>query len=260
MRTGSEGGWRLRDVGLAILVLVSGCAVAAAPPGHSATTGGGAAPAEHSVAPAEPASTTPASEPRVAQGLLEALRLATDSVVAALAQPGAFLDDPAIRIPLPGGLEGVRRGLVGAGLGPLVLDLEQRMNRAAEQAVPEARAVFREALAATTIEDAQGILTGPDDSATRYFATRMGPLLAERMAPIVDAELREAGAVQAFDAFVAQYAALPLMPDIRGSLTGHVVDGALAGFFHYMAEEERAIRHDPAARTTALLRAVFGDG
>lgn len=248
----------MRYVGLAILVLISGCAEAAAPPGHTTTSGGGAPAAERTVATAEPASATTASEARIAQALLEALRLATDTVVAELAQPGAFLDDPAIRIPLPGGLQSVRGGLVGAGLGPLVEDLERRMNRAAEQAVPEARAVFREALAATTIEDARGILTGPDDSATRYFATRMGPLLAERMAPIVDAELRDAGAIQAFDAFVAQYAALPLMPDIRGSLAGHVVDGALAGLFYYMAEEERAIRHDPAARTTALLRAVFG--
>jgi len=200
------------------------------------------------------------SEVQVARGLTEALRIATDTVVAQLGRPGGFTDDPAIRIPLPGGLQSVRGGLVGAGLGPLVEDLEQRMNRAAELAVPEARTVFRDALAAMTIEDASGILTGPDDSATRYFEERMRPELAQRMTPIVDAELREVGAVGAFDAFIAQYAALPLMPDIRGSLTGHVVDGALAGFFHYLAEEERAIRHDPAARTTALLRRVFGGG
>lgn len=199
-----------------------------------------------------------ASEAEIARGLTEALRLATDTVVARLGQPGGFADDPAIRIPLPGGLEGVRSGLTGAGLGPLVEDLEQRMNRAAEQAVPEARTVFRDALAAMTIEDARAVLTGPDDSATRFFEGRMRPELAERMTPIVDTELREVGAVRAFDAFVAQYSALPLMPDIRGSLTGHVVDGALAGLFHYMAEEERAIRNDPAARTTALLRSVFG--
>ena len=253
----------MRDVGSIVSAVIVGCLVGAAPTAHSARAADGApAVLESSVQSAE-VSTEPAVSPasgqaRIAQALLEALRLATDTVVAELGQPGAFLDDPAIRIPLPGGLESVRRGLVGAGLGPLVEDLERRMNRAAEQAVPEARAVFREALAATTMEDARGILAGPDDSATRYFETRMGPLLAERMAPIVDAELREAGAIAAFDAFVAQYAALPLMPDIRGSLTGHVVDGALAGLFHYMAEEERAIRHDPAARTTALLRAVFG--
>lgn len=199
-----------------------------------------------------------AAEAQIARGLTEALRLATDTVVARLGQPGGFAADPAIRIPLPGGLESVRDGLLSAGLGPLVEDLERRMNRAAERAVPEAQSVFRDALAAMTIEDARTVLNGPDDSATRYFAERMGPELAERMTPIVDAELRDVGAVRAFEAFAAEYAALPLMPDIRGSLTGHVVDGTLAGFFHHMAAEERRIRNDPAARTTALLRSVFG--
>ncbi len=132
------------------------------------------------------------------------------------------------------------------------------MNRAAEQAVPEARSVFRDALAAMSIEDARTVLNSADDSATRYFEARMGPELAERMTPIVEAELRDVGAGRAFEAFVAEYAALPLMPDIRGSLTGHVVDRTLAGFFHTMAEEERRIRTDPAARTTTLLRSVFG--
>jgi hypothetical protein len=79
------------------------------------------------------------------------------------------------------------------------------------------------------------------------------------MTPIIDAALRDVGAAPAFDAFVAEYAALPLMPDIRGSLTDHVVDGAVAGIFHYMAEEERAIRNDPSARTSPLLRTLFGN-
>ncbi len=248
----------MRYFGSMALALIVGCAIATAPPGHAATPGEEAAAVRLAQAADATGSPPAAGQSRIAQALLEALRIGTDQVVAQLGRPGGFLDDPAIRIPLPGGLERVRGGLAGAGLGPLVDDLEQRMNRAAEQAVPEAGEVFREALAATTIEDAQGLLSGADDSATRYFETRMGPLLAERMVPIVEAELQEVGAVRAFDAFVSEYASLPLMPNIRGSLTEHVVDGALAGLFHYMAEEERAIRNDPAARTTELLRSVFG--
>jgi hypothetical protein len=242
----------MRYLWLVVVVSLSIVALAGPTPGQAVMADEAAA----SMPPAEPL----ADEAAIAQALLEALRIATDSVIARLGQPGGFLNDPAIRIPLPGGLAEVRDGLVVAGLGPLVEDLEYRMNRAAEAAVPEARGAFREALAATTIEDARGILAGPDDAATRHFQTLMGTDLAARLLPIVETELQEAGAVQAFDAFVAEYAALPLMPNIRGSLTGHVVDGALAGFFHAMAEEERAIRHDPAARTTALLRSVFGGG
>lgn len=215
--------------------------------------------AQRAAAAGDEAASPAGDEVQIARALLEALRFATDSVVAEIGRPGGFLDDPAIRIPLPGGLENLRGGLMGAGLGPLVEDLEQRMNRAAEQAVPELRPTLREALADTTIEDARGLLAGADDSATQYFAARMQPFLAERMAPIVDDTLREVGAIQAFDAFVAQYATLPLMPDIRDGLTDHVVAGTLDGFFFYMAQEERTIRNDPAARTTALMRAVFGE-
>lgn len=195
---------------------------------------------------------------QIAQGLVEALRIGTDAVVSRLGQAGGFADDPAVRIDLPGGLDQVRDGLVAAGLGPVIDDLETRMNRAAELAVPEASQLFQDAIASLTIEDAQGILNGPDDSATRYFEEQMRPALAERMTPIVETELAEVGAVQAFDAFLAEYATLPFMPNIRGSLTGHVVDEALGGLFHYVATEERAIRQNPAARTTELLRSVFG--
>ncbi len=242
----------MRYLWLVVVVSLSVVALARPTPGHAVMADDAAA----SVPPAE----SVADEAAIARALLQALRIATDSVVGRLGRPGGFVDDPAVRIPLPGGLAEVREGLVGAGLGPLVEELELRMNRAAEAAVPAAHGVFREALAATTIEDARGILAGPDDAATRHFETLMGTDLAGRLLPIVEAELQEAGAVQAFDAFVAEYAALPLMPNIRGSLTGHVVDGALAGFFHAMAEAERAIRHDPATRTTVLLRSVFGGG
>jgi len=243
----------MRYLGLIGLLSLAAGSLAAPPTAAAALTAaaGGALRVAEATMPA-------AAEAQVARALTEALRIATDTVVAKLGQTGGFADDPAIRIPLPGGLREVRGGLSSAGLGPLVDDLERRMNRAAERAVPEARSLFRDALAAMTIEDARTVLNGPDDSATRYFAERMGPELSERMTPIVDAELRDVGAVGAFDAFVAEYAALPLMPDIRGSLTGHVVDGTLAGFFHYLAAEERRIRNDPTARTTALLRSVFG--
>jgi hypothetical protein len=196
---------------------------------------------------------------QAARGLTEALRVAADTVVARLGRPGGFAADPTIRIPLPGGLAGVRDGLVGAGLGPLVDDLELRMNRAAEEAMPDAEGVVHDVLAEMTIDDAATVLAGPDDGATRYFAQRMGPTLVERMTPIIDAALADAGAAAAFDAFVSEYAAMPLMPDIRGSLTAHVVDGTITGILHYMAEEERVIRHYPSARTSALLRAVFGN-
>jgi len=50
-----------------------------------------------------------------------------------------------------------------------------------------------------------------------------------------------------------------LMPEkLRRLETGHVVGKTLDGLFYVLGEEERAIRRDPAARVTAILREVFG--
>ena len=192
-------------------------------------------------------------------GLKEALRVGTESVVAQLGQTDGFYGDKAIHIPLPGQLATVQKALRAAGYSGLVDDLELRLNRAAEQATPKAKALFVDAIAAMTIQDAQKILNGPDDSATQYFRKAMGPGLGKEMKPIVDAALAEAGAVQAYDAMMGQYKALPFMPDAKANLTDYVVDKGMDGIFHYVAKEEAAIRNNPAARTTDLLKKVFGN-
>ncbi|HCU68050.1 MAG TPA: DUF4197 domain-containing protein [Desulfomicrobium sp.] len=191
-------------------------------------------------------------------GLKEALRIGTETVVAQLGKTDGFNGDKAIHIPLPGQLATVQKALKAAGYSSLVDDLELKLNRAAEQATPKAKALFVDAIAAMTIQDAQKILSGPDDAATQYFRKSMGPGLATEMKPIVDATLAEAGAVQAYDAMMGQYKALPFMPDAKADLTDYVVEKGMDGIFHYVAKEEAAIRTDPAARTTDLLKKVFG--
>lgn len=191
-------------------------------------------------------------------GLKEALRVGTETVVAQLGKTDGFNADKAIHIPLPGQLATVQKALKAAGYSSLVDDLELKLNRAAEQATPKAKALFVDAIAAMTIQDAQKILNGPDDAATQYFRKSMGPGLATEMKPIVDATLAEAGAVQAYDAMMGQYKALPFMPDAKANLTDYVVEKGMDGIFHYVAKEEAAIRTNPAARTTDLLKKVFG--
>jgi hypothetical protein len=191
-------------------------------------------------------------------GLKEALRVGTEAVVAQLGKTDGFNADKAIHIPLPGQLATVQKALKAAGYSSLVDDLELKLNRAAEQATPKAKALFVDAIAAMTIQDAQKILSGPDDAATQYFRKSMGPGLATEMKPIVDATLAEAGAVQAYDAMMGQYKALPFMPDAKANLTDYVVEKGMDGIFHYVAKEEAAIRTNPAARTTDLLKKVFG--
>ncbi len=199
------------------------------------------------------------TQTEMGDGLKEALRVGTEAVVSQLGRTDGFYGDKAIHIPLPGQLATVQKALQAAGYSSLVDDLELRLNRAAEQATPKAKALFVDAIAAMTIQDAAKILNGPDDSATQYFRKAMGPGLAREMEPIVDSTLADAGAVQAYDSMMGQYSTIPFMPDAKADLTDYVVEKGMDGIFHYVAKEEAAIRNNPAARTTDLLKKVFGN-
>ena len=194
----------------------------------------------------------------IGAGLREALRVGTERVTASLGQVDGFNANPDVHIPLPASLQSVQSALAMVGMSGVADDLELRMNRAAEAAAPQANELFWQAVSEMTLEDAQGILSGPDDAATRYFQDKMTGPLTERFTPVVDAELADAGAVQAYDRMMGDYRELPFVPDVQANLTPYVVARALDGMFLLLAREEAAIRQDPAARTTDLLRTVFG--
>jgi len=195
---------------------------------------------------------------QIAAGLKEALRVGSDTVVARLGKTDGFNADPAIHIPLPKSFKTVQATLKPIGMAYLLDDLELKLNRAAEQATPKAKALFLSAIEGMTLDDVMGIYNGPKDAATRYFQKKMSPQLAEEMKPIVEESLNQAGAVQAYDSVMGQYRAVPFVPDVKADLTGYVVEQGMNGIFHYLAQEEAAIRQNPAKRTTELLRTVFG--
>ena len=197
-------------------------------------------------------------ESTLIDGLKEALRAGSERVVVELGREDGFNDDPEVRIPLPEKLRRAQSLLEQAGLGGYGEDLELRLNRAAERAVPEARDLFFQAIQQMSVDEAREIVTGPDDAATRYFEKAMSPELRERMRPIVNDALSEVGAIQVYQRFTSQYQNLPLVPDVEANLADHTLGKALDGVFHYMAREEAAIRNDPARRTSELLKKVFG--
>jgi len=193
----------------------------------------------------------------IAAGLKQALEVGTENVVAQLGQPGGFDADPKIRIPLPESLANVQRTLDRVGMSAMLDDLEARLNEAAEVATPKARDLFLQAIADMTLEDAKAIYSGPDDAATRYFQGKMSPPLAEAMSPIVQTSLAQVGAVKTYDDVMGRYRAIPFVPDAKADLTTYVVEKGMDGIFFYLAQQEAAIRQDPAKRTTELLRKVF---
>ena len=201
---------------------------------------------------------SPLTIEEIGAGLKEALSVGSGRVVKALGRTDGFNLDPEIHIPLPEEFTTVKIMLGKIGMADLLDDLELKLNRAAETATPEARALFLDAISKMTFEDVRAVFYGPDDAATRYFEKTMSPNLAGAMRPIVDRVLAEVGALRAYEKVMGQYQALPFVPDIKADLTQHVVQKAMDGIFLYMAREEAAIRKDPAKRTTEILRRVFG--
>jgi hypothetical protein len=194
----------------------------------------------------------------IVAGLKEALRVGTDNVVSRLGTAGGFANDPVIHIPLPESMRSMQDMLGRFGMSGMLDDLELRLNRAAEAATPRARELFVDAISKMTLEDARAIYDGPDDAATRYFERHMSPQLAAEMRPVVDQSLAEVGAIRSYDNAVSAYKSLPLVPDVKADLSQHVVEGGMAGIFHYLAQEEAKIRTNPMARSTELLKRVFG--
>ncbi len=194
----------------------------------------------------------------ISAGLKEALKVGTAKVVGQLGKPDGFNTDSAIHIPLPEKLQSARKWLNKAGAGDRLDELELQLNRAAEAATPKAKELFITAISEMSIEDAKKIYSGPANSATEYFKSKMTAPLQEEMRPVVGASLAEVGAVKNYDKIMGKYESLPFAPDMKSSLTDYAVAKGMDGIFYYLAQEEADIRANPAARTTELLKQVFG--
>jgi len=203
--------------------------------------------------------TGPLDEGTVASGLKQALQVGTERTTSTLSAPGGFSSDPGLRLRLPGELGALAQGLRTIGMGAQVDALEASMNEAAEQAAAQAVPVFASAIASMSIADAFTILDGPEDAATRYFQDRTSDALRARFEPVVSASIAQVGLYGLYAKLVARYEAIPFATKRPAlDLEGYVTDRTLEGLFSRLATEEARIREDPAARTTALLRRVFG--
>jgi hypothetical protein len=201
---------------------------------------------------------TPGSESKDASGLKEALRIATERAVQSTSRTNGFLDDPRIRIGLPGALGTLASALRAVGMSAQVDELELAMNRAAERAAGEAAPVFVDAISQMTFQDAAGIVTGGDTAATDYFERTTSEPLRARFRPIAEQAMQNVGLAQHYDQLLRRYTAIPFAAKPKLDLPSYVTDRTLAGLFEVIGDEERKIRTNPAARTTELLRQVFG--
>jgi hypothetical protein len=198
------------------------------------------------------------TETDIASGLKEALIVGTQNAVADVGREGGYFDNSEIRIPLPGVLQKSEKLLRLAGYGSQVDAFSQSINRAAEAAAPQAKEIFWQAIRDMSIDDARQILGGGDTAATDYFRTKTSGRLQEIFTPIVHDSLSTVGATRYFQDLDSKLQTIPFAGNLGLDLDGYVTDGALDGLFYVLGEEERQIREDPAARTTDLLKKVFG--
>jgi len=194
---------------------------------------------------------------KIIAGLKEALQVSTGKAVALTGRPDGFLKNEAIKIVLPPKLQSVGRGMRMIGMGARVDELEVGMNRAAEQATPEAKRIFIAAVKKMSFDDARKILTGNDTAATDYFKRTSSDDLTTAFTPIVIRSMQNVGVIQQYNRVLAS---APGGTTLTGQfdINKYVVTKTLDGLFLMLGEEEKKIRKDPAAQTTALLKEVFG--
>lgn len=198
------------------------------------------------------------SQAEIDAGLREALTVGTNLVAAQLSQKDGYFGDPKIRIPLPKTYRDIQSNLSRVGASAPLDDLELRMNRAAEAAVPQAKQLVLGAVREITIDDALQILRGGDTAATDFLRGKTEDKLRVAFTPYVKDTLAASGAFTSLESVASNYGFGGVTSNLQNDLTNHAVGLGLDGIFLYVAEEEKKIRTNPVARTTEILRRVFG--
>lgn len=191
-------------------------------------------------------------------GLKQALIQGSGAAVSKLGVVDGFLGNPKVKIPLPEKLQKVEGLMRSFGMGRQADELVTTMNRAAEAAVPEAKALLVDAVKKMTVQDAKSILTGGEDSATQYFKKTTSSPLTQKFLPIVKKATDKVGLAQKYNEFAARGAKFGLVEEKDAKIENYVTQKALDGLFLMMAEEERAIRKDPVGQASSILKKVFG--
>ncbi len=199
------------------------------------------------------------SESDIVSGLKEALTRGTRTAVSMLGRKDGFLANPRVKIPMPESLRKVEKGLRKIGQDRVADNFVETMNRAAEKAVPEAVSIFADSVRQMSIADARSILEGEDDAATQYFRKNSGERLKGKFLPIVREATDQVGVTSRYKKMINKLGILSDFIDTGSlDLDEYVTTRAMDGLFMMVAVEEKKIRENPLARTTDLLKKVFG--
>ena len=200
------------------------------------------------------------TDSEIIDGLKEALSRGTTSAIARLGKEDGFFANRKVKILMPDSLKTVEDGLRKIGQDRYADEFVLTMNRAAEQAVPEAAEIFGSAIRNMSIQNARGILNGPDDAATKYFRRTSGEKLVNRFLPIVRRATDRVGVTSNYKEMVDKLGFMSRFFDTESlDVDRYVTNRAIDGLFLMLAREEKLIRENPASRTTELLKKVFAN-
>ena len=198
------------------------------------------------------------SNAEASQGLRTALQQGALAAVELLGRPGGFLNNPKVRIPLPGFLADAAKLLKTLGQGKRVEELEVAINRAAEAAVPLAKNLLVGAVKSMSVTDAKNILTGGATSVTSFFADKTRAPLGVQFLPVVTSATRKVGLAEKYNRVAGKASGMGLVNKDDATIEQYVTRKSLDGLYFMIGEEEKRIRQDPAASGKAILTKVFG--
>lgn len=191
-------------------------------------------------------------------GIRTALEKGALAAVALLGRTDGFLGNPKVRIPLPAYLEDASKLLTLTGQGKRVDELITGMNRAAEQAVPLGKDLLVGAVKSMSVTDAKNILTGGDDSVTRFFADKTRVPLGEKFLPVVTRTTQKVGLARSYNRVAEKASGLGLIKKEDANIERYVTGKSLDGLYTIIGDEERKIRQDPVGTGNDILKKVFG--
>lgn len=191
-------------------------------------------------------------------GLKQALTQGATNAIASLGKDGGFLNNPDVKIPLPGGLAKADGILRMAGMGKQADALVTAMNRAAEAAMPEAKPLMINAVKSMTVEDAKNVLSGGDDSVTQFFKTKTSAQLTQTFLPIVKKYTANVDLAQKYNKLASQGVQMGLVKAKDADIDNYVAGAALDGLYKMIAEEEKKIRANPMQAAGSMAQKVFG--
>lgn len=200
----------------------------------------------------------PLTTAEIGEGLKEALINGISKGSDQLSAIDGFFKNPQVRIPFPPDVKKVEDKLRQLGMGAEVDKFVMTLNRGAEDAAKEAKPIFISAIKQMTIQDAWGILKGEENAATNYLQKTTSSQLKTTFKPVIQASLNKVGAAKYYTDLVNTYNKIPFIEKVNPDLNEYATDLALKGLFLQIAKEEKSIRQDPIARTTDLLKRVFG--